>query len=119
MKDPRHKRTKEEMDAISDIEQKYAVILSDTIRNVFVKDDIEKEVKHTVDIEEFADPANFNKFFCGGMLAFYNLYVDLTEAKITVLDFLYLLLQMAVNMNIDLAKKEAIEKYKKEQEEEK
>ena len=119
MKDPRHKRTNEEMEAIPTVEQKYAIMLSDTIRNVFVKDDIEKEVKHTIDIEEFADPANFNKFFCGGMLALYGLYTDLTEAKITVLDFLYLLLQMAVNMNIDLAKKEAIEQYQQQKEENK
>lgn len=115
MTDPRHKRTQEEMDAIPTVEQKYALILSDTIRNVFVKDNIEQEVKHVVDLEEFADTVNFNKFFCGGLLALYDLYKDLIQLEnFTVLDFLYILLQLAVNMNIDLAKKEAIEQYIKD-----
>lgn len=118
MEDARLKRSAEEMAAIKKIEDKYTVILSDTIRNVFV-DDITKEVKHTIDLEEFSNPENFNKFFCGGVLALYRLYIDLIgvdtkNPSISVLDFLHILLQLVVNKNIELATEEAIEKYKKQ-----
>ena len=115
MIDPRQKRSAEQMAAIDTVEQKYSVMINDTLKSLFIKDDIEKEIKHYIDLEEFADPVNFNKFFCGGLLALYALYIELVDIKqFTVLDFLHVLTQMAVNMNIDLARKEAIEAYKKE-----
>lgn len=117
MTDPRHRRSAEEMAKIDTQEQKYSVMINDTLKGLFIKDDIEKEVKHYIDLEEFADPVNFNKFFCGGLLALYGLYIELVDIKqFTVLDFLHILTQMAVNMNIELATKEAVERYKKEQE---
>ena len=118
MEDLRHRRTQEEMDSIPTTEEKYAVMINDTIKSLFIKDDMEHEVKHDINLEEFSNPENFNKFFCGGLLALYKLYTELVDANnITVLDFHYLLLQMAVNMNIELAQKEAIEQYRKEHEE--
>lgn len=121
MEDPRQKRSAEQMAAIDTVEQKYSVMINDTLKSLFIKDDIEKEIKHYINTEEFIDPVNFNKFFCGGLLALYGLYIEFIkdpehpeEFQFTVLDFLYILTQMAVNINIDLAKKEAIEAYKKE-----
>ena len=63
MEDLRHRRTQEEMESIPTTEEKYAVMINDTIKSLFIKDDMEHEVKHDINLEEFSNPENFNKFF--------------------------------------------------------